>query len=151
MYGHIILFQKDDVYELRRYAYSDTVDSNTVKTLLRKVFPPCQCSEQSQGQQTLPTSSTGSTYSPPTISSPRSCDGHKRIIPIEEMSQSLDVNKECIATFLCYLEQRNWLRIINIFNDTCKLKWSGGEAKLKALSQKVSAVAEAVKLAGNGN
>ena len=66
------------------------------------------------------------------------------------MSQSLDVNKECIATFLCYLEQRNWLRIINIFNDTCKLKWSGGEAKLKALSQKVSAVAEAVKLAGNG-
>lgn len=136
------------MYELRRHAYSDSVDSSTVKALLDKIFPECQCAVQSQNSQTLPTSSD-STHSPPTLSSPRSCSGHKRIITIEEISQSLDVNKECIATHLCYLEQQDWLKIINVFNDTCTLKWSGGEAKLKALSKKVRAVGEAVKLTDN--
>ena len=135
------------MYELRRHAYSDTVDSNTVKRLLKKIFPECQCPEQPTCN--LPTSSPDSTHSPPTLSSPKSCIGHEIIIPIEETSQRLDVNKECIATFLCYLEQRDWLKIVNVFNDTCTFTWGGGRQQLEGLKQKVPAVAGAVKLTGN--
>ena len=139
------------MYELRHHAYSDTVDSSTLKTLIDRLFPPCQnkCSEQSQSQQTPPTSSPDSTNSPPTLSSPRCCRGHEVLIPIEELSKTLDVHKKCIATFLCYLEQQEWLKIISIFNDTCTLKWGGGKEQLRAL-QKVHAVAEAVKFVGTG-
>ena len=136
--------------ELRRHAYNDTVDSGTVKTLLDKIFPACRCPEQGQSQQTLPTPSPDSTHSPPTLSLPRSCRGHERVISIEETGRSLDINEECIATFLCYLEQQNWLKIISVFNDTCTLSWSGGETQLKAMRDKVRAVDEAIKFVGNG-
>ena len=149
LFKHGLSFQKEDVYELRRHAYSDTVDSGTMKTLVEKIFPVCQCPEQNQSPQGPPTSSTDSTHSPPTFSSPRSCRGHEVIIPIEELSLSLDVYDKCITTFLCYLEQQEWVKIISVFNDTCTLTWSGGKRQLNALVQKVRAVAEVVKLAGN--
>ena len=67
------------------------------------------------------------------------------------MVQRLDVKEECISTLLCYLELRGWLDVVNIVNDSCTLKCYGGARQLRALAQKVPAVAAAAaRLRENG-
>ncbi|KAF7237159.1 ATP-dependent DNA helicase Q4 [Varanus komodoensis] len=43
----------EDLHELRRHIYADTVDFFTVKRLVQKVFPSCRCRELRQRQQEL--------------------------------------------------------------------------------------------------
>lgn len=45
--------QGDDLHELRRHIYADTVDFFTVKRLVQKVLPRCQCRELRQKQGEL--------------------------------------------------------------------------------------------------
>ena len=59
------------------------------------------------------------------------------------MVQRLDIKEECISTLLCYLELQGWLEVLNIVNDSCTLKCYGGGRQLRALAQKVPAVAAA--------
>lgn len=86
---------------------------------------------------------TDFTQSPPSLSSPRWCAGHEVAIPIEAMVERLDVKEECISTLLCYLELQGWLEVLNVVNDSCTLKCYGGARQLRALAQKVPAVAAA--------
>ncbi|XP_055013527.1 ATP-dependent DNA helicase Q4 [Boleophthalmus pectinirostris] len=54
--AHCHLFlnpEGDDLHELRRHIYADTVDYYTVKRLVQKVFPPCKCKQIHQKQQLL--------------------------------------------------------------------------------------------------
>ncbi|KAK5854998.1 hypothetical protein PBY51_005140 [Eleginops maclovinus] len=54
--AHCHLFlnpEGEDLHELRRHIYSDTVDYFTVKKLVQKVFPPCKCKQIHQKQQEL--------------------------------------------------------------------------------------------------
>ncbi|XP_043834477.1 ATP-dependent DNA helicase Q4 isoform X2 [Dromiciops gliroides] len=51
--AHCHLFlqpQGEDLRELRRHIYADTVDYLTLKKLVHRVFPPCTCSELQQPQ-----------------------------------------------------------------------------------------------------
>ena len=136
-----------DIHELRRHAYSNTVDPYTVKQLVRKAFTECQCQARKQlpSAETPPTPPTDSTHhsTPCTLRSPRWCAGHEVAIPIEAMVQSLDVREECVSTLLCYLELKDWLEVLNVVNDSCTLKCYGGARQLRALAQKVPAVAAA--------
>ena len=59
------------------------------------------------------------------------------------MVQRLDIKEECISTLLCYLELQGWLEVLNVVNDGCTLKCYGGARQLRALAQKVPAVAAA--------
>ena len=138
----------DDFYELRRHVYTNTVDSYTVRKLVGKIFPICQCQEQKQRQQpsseTPPPSDSINTL--PSLNSPRECAGHELAIPVKEMVQSMDVSEECISTLLCYLELQGWLEVMNVINDNCTLKCSGGSRQLKSLIKKVPAVAVAAEI-----
>lgn len=112
-----------------------------VKHLVKKAFPNCRCSN-SEG--TTPTDTDEDTRSPLPLGSPgRQCAGHEVSIPIENTVQSLDVKEECIQTLLCYLELQGWLEMKGITKDSCTLKCYGGPRQLRALSQKVPAVAAA--------
>ncbi|XP_061598358.1 ATP-dependent DNA helicase Q4 [Cololabis saira] len=54
--AHCHLFldpQGEDLHELRRHIYGDTVDFYTVKRLVQKVFPACKCKQIHQKQQEL--------------------------------------------------------------------------------------------------
>ncbi|XP_059205936.1 ATP-dependent DNA helicase Q4 isoform X2 [Centropristis striata] len=54
--AHCHLFlnpEGEDLHELRRHIYADTVDYYTVKKLVQKVFPPCKCKQIHQKQQEL--------------------------------------------------------------------------------------------------
>lgn len=121
------------------------MDSDTVKKLLYKIFPVCQCSKQKQrSSSTFPTPSS-------LLSSPRICTRHDVTIPIEETTQSLDVFKKCISTLLCYLEQQKCLEVVNLsYDDTCILTWEGGKKQFRALKRKVPVVAKAAELIENG-
>ncbi|KAM9386011.1 ATP-dependent DNA helicase Q4 [Pholidichthys leucotaenia] len=54
--AHCHLFldpEGDDLHELHRHIYADTVDYYTVKRLVQKVFPACKCKQIHQKQQEL--------------------------------------------------------------------------------------------------
>lgn len=164
------LLQGSDLCELRRHAYSSTVDPYTIKQLIKKAFPKCQCKGTKRAENHSGITSnhsddaTGSNsahlvVSPPSnmhethhtgprgplpLSDPnRWCAGHEVAIPIESTVQELDVKEECISTLLCYLELQGYLEVMNSINDACTLKCYGGPRQLRALAQKVPAVAAA--------
>lgn len=76
-------------------------------------------------------------------SSGRWCAGHEVSIPIDRTVQVFDTKEECIQTLLCYLELQGWLEMKGIKKDLCTLKCYGGPQQLRALAQKVPAVAAA--------
>ena len=160
--------QGSDLVELRRHAYSNSVDPYTIKQMVRKVFPQCRCKELKQEDKTkhlesdgedlitctdLEPSSTaqGGSSSMSGIGMPvplhdqsRWCAGHEVAIDIESTVKVLDAREECLATLLCYLELQGWIEVMNPILDTCSLKCYGGSRQLRALARKVPAVAAAV-------
>ncbi len=132
------------MYELNRHIYSDSVDPYAIKKLSGAVFPVCHCSRlQYEGGLVNPDTET---CPPGELKTPRQCKGHEVAVPIEATVQALDTREECLATLLCHLEQRGWLRVRNHTFDTCTLKCYGGSRQLRALARKVPAVAAAVAL-----
>ena len=140
--------------ELRRHAYSSTVDPYSIKQLVTKAFPSCQCRQiktQSHHENTAAVDTDETTahtlkdsQAPKPLGSPeRWCSGHEVSIPIERTVKVFDTKEECIATLLCYLELHRWLEMKGIKRDTCSLKCYGGPRQLRALAQKVPAVAAA--------
>lgn len=121
------MLQRSDLFELRRHAYSNSVDSYAVKKLVELAFPVCQCRKTGQEVST----------------DPRICRGHEVAIPVEATVQSLDAKEEVLSTLLCYMELQGWLRIKNHTYDTCTLRCFGGKRQLQALARKVPAVAAA--------
>ena len=145
---YVILFQGTDLRELRRHAHSNAVDPYSIKQLVGKAFPNCQCREaqRSRAEETLGGSIIGSSSDPaaqPLSLGQRVCAGHEVSIPIEATVQDFDVKQEVILTLLCYLELQGWLEVKGIKRDTCTLKCYGGPQQLRALAQKVPAVAAA--------
>ena len=151
-------FQGNDLCELRRHAYSNSVDPYSIKRLIQRVFPACKCRElKSQSQQAISMEtdqdpSPRGSHSPlPLSTSHRCCTGHEVAFPIEAMELALDVKEECLATLLCYLELRGWIDMLSPGRDVCSLKCYGGARQLRALARKVPAVAAAVAwLRNNG-
>lgn len=129
-----LLLQGSDLFELRRHAYSNSVDSYAVKKLVEQAFPVCQC--KSSGPKELNTKVPSQMHK-------GVCRGHEVAIPIETTVQSLDAKEECLSTLLCYMELQGWLRVKNHTYDTCTLKCFGGKHQLQALARKVPAVAAA--------
>ena len=66
----------------------------------------------------------------------------QRVISSKEMEQ-LDINENCTATLLCYLELEGWLEITNAVCDTCTIKWGDDVERLKVLEEKFRVVAAA--------
>jgi len=163
-------FQGNDLFELRRHAYSNSVDAYAIKTLVKLAFPVCQCKRMEREYQRSP-SPTSSAESRPSMEhttpglckghevatqtpglcrghevatrTPGLCRGHEVAIPVEATVQSLDVREESISTLLCYLELQGWLQVRNHTHDMCNLKCYGGPRQLRALARKVPAVAAA--------
>ncbi|CAI8032574.1 ATP-dependent DNA helicase Q4 [Geodia barretti] len=139
-YCHVFIDkQGKDLCELRRHAYSNTVDPYSVKRLVTKVFLSCHCKPAAAAD------SDGDSGGPlqPLSAPDRCCPGHEVSVPIEGMVQTLDVKEECIQTLLCYLELQGWLEMKGTVKDLCSLKCYGGPRQLRALAQKVPAVAAA--------
>ena len=138
------------------------MDPYSIKQLVAKVFPSCHCKaawDETQSNALVVSTSDGagctgmdSDAPTPRGLSERQCAGHEVSVPIETTVQAFDVKEECILTLLCYLELQHWLEMKGVKKDLCTLKCYGGPRQLRALAQKVPAVAAATaRLQEKGN
>uniref|UniRef100_A0A5F8GPB0 DNA 3'-5' helicase n=1 Tax=Monodelphis domestica TaxID=13616 RepID=A0A5F8GPB0_MONDO len=149
--AHCHLFlqpQGEDLRELRRHIYADTVDYLTLKKLVQRLFPPCTCSKQLQQPQVM-VGGEGVQEAGPQEESEvpanvlRICPGHERAFSVQQMVETLDMREEAIETLLCYLElhPRSWLKLLAPIFAICHLKCYGGPPQLQALAKRCPAVA----------
>ncbi|XP_073524922.1 ATP-dependent DNA helicase Q4 isoform X2 [Phyllobates terribilis] len=166
--AHCHLFldpESQDLDELRRHVYSDSVDYYTVKKLVQKVLPACRCREL-QNKRTVLTGGSevddsemldfleqceGGDWeenATPAGKEPveRVCHGHERALPIEETVQALDVREESIETLLCYLELHDWrwLELLHPTLSTCRVTCYSGPQQLRGLARSCPPVAVAL-------
>uniref|UniRef100_F7FCZ1 DNA 3'-5' helicase n=1 Tax=Ornithorhynchus anatinus TaxID=9258 RepID=F7FCZ1_ORNAN len=139
--AHCHLFlqpQGEDLNELRRHIYADTVDYFTIKKLVQKVFLHCTCSQREGnlvGENPIPGWSP-SPFTAEPIGPPLSCLPHPT-------SLALSPTPSAIETLLCYLElhPRRWLELLPPTFATCHLRCSGGPPQLRSLARSCPPVA----------
>lgn len=122
----LFYLQRNDLCELKRHVYANSVDRPTVRKLLRKIFQPCKCKriEKLKGN-------TEDTNAP--------CPGHEVSFSIDKTVMDLDLPKENITTLLCYLEldKNKWIEILPLTYETCKIQSYGGAKLIKAAATRV--------------
>ncbi|ODN03903.1 ATP-dependent DNA helicase Q4 [Orchesella cincta] len=131
--------KRNDLSELKRHVYANSVDRPTIRKLLKKVFLPCKCDkiEQLKGN------------SPPSENETRkACPGHEVSFPIEQTVLDLDLPQENITTLLCYLEldPKRWIDMLPLTYETCKIQSYGGPKFLKAAASRSPPLAAAIAL-----
>ncbi|XP_073419197.1 ATP-dependent DNA helicase Q4 isoform X3 [Dendrobates tinctorius] len=166
--AHCHLFldtESQDLDELRRHVFSDSVDYYTVKKLVQRVLPTCRCRELQNKRAVLTRCSEvddsemmdflkqcegGAEEENATPAGKelveRLCHGHERALPIEETVQALDVREESIETLLCYLELHDcrWLELLHPTLSTCRVTCYSGPQQLRGLAHSCPPVAVAL-------
>uniref|UniRef100_A0ABM5GD06 DNA 3'-5' helicase n=1 Tax=Pogona vitticeps TaxID=103695 RepID=A0ABM5GD06_9SAUR len=154
--AHCHLFldpEGEDLHELRRHIYADTVDFFTVKRLVQKVFPRCKCRELHQKQQELHKDgevndadmlallegSRNEEQPDPDNGQPRVCYKHERALPIQQTVEALDFREEGIETLLCYLElhpHHRWVELLHPTLSSCRVVCYGGPPELRKAARR---------------
>ncbi|KAJ7338228.1 hypothetical protein JRQ81_010938 [Phrynocephalus forsythii] len=153
--AHCHLFldpEGEDLHELRRHIYADTVDFFAVKRLVQKVFPPCKCRELHRKQQELHQGSEVNDADmlsllersgkeeqlDPDDGQPRVCYKHERAIPIQPTVEALDFREEGIETLLCYLElhPQRWVELLHPTYSSCRVVCYGGPQELRKAARR---------------
>ncbi|KAG9472994.1 hypothetical protein GDO78_015296 [Eleutherodactylus coqui] len=166
--AHCHLFldpESQDLDELRRHVYADSVDYFMVKKLVQRVFPTCRCQELESKREALSRDyevddaemiefleqcengeGKESSLNATELQVERVCHGHERALPIEETVQALDVREESIETLLCYLELHNcrWLELLHPTLCTCRVTCYSGPQQLHRLARSCPPVAVAL-------
>ncbi|KAJ0055103.1 hypothetical protein NL108_009036, partial [Boleophthalmus pectinirostris] len=165
--AHCHLFlnpEGDDLHELRRHIYADTVDYYTVKRLVQKVFPPCKCKQIHQKQQLLnkdiedsellemmevceqenglieqmtPSMNNQPKDAPQPTPVKRICHTHERAIPVQQTVETLDITEEGVETLLCYLElhPQRFVELLHPTMSQCKVACYNGPRQLQKLTK----------------
>uniref|UniRef100_A0A3B4ZMU2 DNA 3'-5' helicase n=1 Tax=Stegastes partitus TaxID=144197 RepID=A0A3B4ZMU2_9TELE len=140
--AHCHLFlnpEGDDLHELRRHIYADTVDYYTVKRLVQKVFPACKCKQIHQKQQDLFKVSAPLYQEVESSHWPkeRVCHTHERAIPIQETVEALDITEEGVETLLCYLElhPQRFVELLHPTLSVCKISCYDGPRQLQKITK----------------
>lgn len=154
----------EDLSELRRHIYADSVDRHIIRKLLQRVFVPCRCLRIAQlfedvdfdedfagkGSSIQVSNATeeplteeehlGSREN--TAKTQVNCPGHEVAFSIDETVKALDLPQENISTLLCYLElhPRQWIKVMPVVYTMCKVLSYKGPRALKAAAKLVSTV-----------
>ncbi|EDO32537.1 predicted protein [Nematostella vectensis] len=140
---HVFLDREgQDLCELRRHIFSNTVDRVTVKRLVNRIFPRCDC-KKLQREQSKPNVETKQPN--------RVCGGHEVAIVTETAVEELDMREESIATLLCYLELHGnrWVEVLSTVKSMCTIKFYGGYAHMKAVAKRIPPIAAALLQSGS--
>ncbi|XP_062621086.1 ATP-dependent DNA helicase Q4-like isoform X2 [Saccostrea cucullata] len=150
--SHCHLFldsEGQDLAELKRHSYANTVDYRTLKKFVNHVFIPCHCKKVHEMQQDC---HENAIKIKERQGKDRVCRGHERAVVIDSLVMNMDVKEEGILTLLCYLELHplRWVEnLVNVYA-TCKVQCYGGPAQLQAVSKKCPPVAVAIAKAKKG-
>lgn len=164
---HVFLESKgNDLSELRRHVYSNSIDRHVVRKLLRNVFVPCSCSQHlkhvsaetarelenvnfdlSDDEDSMDVSMEGKKTKVEPIKK-RICPGHEVSFSIDKTVQLLDIPEENIATLLCYLElhEQRYIKVLGNAYTTCKIISYGGPKYLKQVAKTCPPLAMAIAL-----
>uniref|UniRef100_A0AAY4E411 DNA 3'-5' helicase n=1 Tax=Denticeps clupeoides TaxID=299321 RepID=A0AAY4E411_9TELE len=149
--AHCHLFldpEGEDLHELRRHIYTDTVDYFTVKKLVQKVFPSCKCRQIHQKHQEMSSTKLMDICDgvEGSMVTHRVCHTHERAIPIQETVEALDISEEGLETLLCYLElhPQQWVELMHPTLSICKMTCYGGPQQLRKLTKLCPPVAVAL-------
>ena len=128
---HVFLEEQDtDLCELRKHAFANGVDRQSLRDFVSVVFPSCKC-EFSRDSD-----------------SPE-CPGHRVGLCIDRSVMEFDIPEGSLGTMLCYCEERGWLDLSRQQYDTCHIKCYGRERQLRKLADKMPVVAAAIALHGS--
>jgi ATP-dependent DNA helicase Q4 len=124
----------NDVSELKRHIYSNSMDRFTIRKLLNSIF-------KSASDEQGPANQSGGEY-------------REVALPVADTVELLDLPEENISTLLCYLEgsspsphhQRPYLRLANPVYARCKVQCYGGPLQLRAVACKCPPLAAAIAL-----
>lgn len=121
---HNFHFQKEDIGEIRKHIYSDTIDRHVIRKLLQLVFLKCNCEKFNEGK----------------IDSVSNCSWHEVAFSVEETVALLDLPQENIATLLYYLQldERKWIKVLPQAYTVCTVTSYKGPRHLREVAKKVS-------------
>ncbi|VVC29857.1 Helicase, C-terminal,Zinc finger, CCHC-type,DEAD/DEAH box helicase domain,P-loop containing [Cinara cedri] len=116
----------NDIAELSRHIYSNSVDRASIRKLLERVFVECNCKNNE-------------------------CSKHEVAFEIEDTVTSLDMKQENIQTLLCYLElnTKKLVKNLPLSYTHCKITSYKGPLFLKQLSKTCPPLAVAYALKEN--
>ncbi|GAB1610974.1 ATP-dependent DNA helicase Q4 [Argonauta hians] len=167
--SHCHLFidkEGQDLGELKKHIYANSVSRYVVKKFVQKILKRCRCLEihrkcsensakrEEQGDGDGDENEIADNGDLPNCPdsflcfSPekRICKGHEMAVSIEPLVQALDMKEENIATLLCYLELsfQGLVRMLPLTYADCKINCYGGPAQLQAVAKKCPPVAVAI-------
>ena len=125
---HVFLEAQDaDLCELRKHAFANGMDGQSLRDFVNVVFPSCKC-EVSRDDDSL------------------GCPGHMVGLCIDRSVNDFDIPEGSLGTMLCYCEEKGWLDLSRQQYDTCHIKCYGRERQLRKLAEKMPVVAAAIAL-----
>lgn len=153
----------EDLNELRRHIYANSVDHHVIRKLLQRVFVPCKCLRMSQlfegvdfseniegGESTVEVSSNTEEAlneaedrkKRDPVKNQVHCPGHEVAFSVDETVNALDLPQENISTMLCYLElhHKQWIKVMPPVYTMCRILSYKGPRALKAAAKLVSTV-----------
>ncbi|XP_065215903.1 ATP-dependent DNA helicase Q4 [Planococcus citri] len=121
--AHCHLFldsEGNDLPELKRQIFANSVDRHIIRKLLQNVFKSCKC----EGE----------------------CKKHEVAFSVEKTVGALDLNQENITTLLCYLEflPEKVVQVLPPTYTTCTIQSYGGIRALKNAAKKCAPLAYAI-------
>lgn len=127
--AHCHLFlesEGNDIAELSRHIYSNSVDRASIRKLLERVFVECKCKENE-------------------------CTKHEVVFEVEDTVSILDMKQENIQTLLCYLElnTKKLIKNLPLSYIRCKITSYKGPLFLKQLSKTCPPLAVAYAMKGS--
>lgn len=142
---HVFLDSKgQDLSELRRHIYSNSIDRHVIRKLLQKVFVPCACRQNMKNEEFRKEVEAANDIdwdcdfmddSGEVCVAPqkRLCPGHEVCFSIDSTVQLLDIPSENISTLLCYLElhEQRYIKVMRSAYTMCKIFSYGGPKYLK--------------------
>lgn len=167
---HVFLDSKgNNLSELRRHIYANSIDRHVIRKLLKKVFIPCACKQHLKNDKTeqetakelennleianelenidFNTSDNAMNVSTDVIK-PRICLGHEVSISIDQTVQLLDIPEENISTLLCYLElhEQRYIKVLGNAYTMCKIISYSGPKYLKQIAKTCPPLAMAIAM-----
>lgn len=154
----------EDLNELGRHIYANSVDHHVIRKLLQRVFVPCKClqisqlfegvdfSENIEGEGSTVEVSSNTEEALNEVEDSRKkrdpvknrvhCPGHEVAFSVDETVNALDLPQENISTMLCYLElhHKQWIKVMPPVYTICRILSYKGPRALKAAARLVSTV-----------
>ncbi|KAI6649781.1 ATP-dependent DNA helicase Q4 [Oopsacas minuta] len=115
-----------DLSELRKHAYANGMDKQSIKGFVKAVFPACECEFLRDNNI--------------------ECPGHKVGLSIDRSVTDFDIPEGSLGTMLCYCEERGWIDLSRQQYDTCHIKCYGREKQLRRLAEKMPVIAAGIAL-----